>query len=193
MRLAISLAAGACGSLIAWGTSPVPSPAPGARPAAARAAARGEYLVNAMGCHDCHTPKKIGPQGPVRDESRLLAGQPQEDTVTVPARVAPPWTFATNAHMGAWSGPWGISYAINLTPDEDTGLGSWSEETFVKAMRTAKHMGVSRPILPPMPWYSLNALTDADLRAVYAYLRTIPAVKNRVPEPVPPASPPAAR
>lgn len=188
MRLSMRLAAGACGSLIAA------SPASGsARPAATGAAARGEYLVNAMGCNDCHTPKKMTPQGPVPDESRLLAGQPQEDKATVPATLAPPWFGATNAHMGAWSGPWGISYAINLTPDENTGLGSWSEDTFMEAMRTGKHMGVSRPILPPMPWYSLNALTDADLKAVYAYLRTIPAIKNRVPEPVAPASPPVAR
>ena len=88
--------------------------------------------------------------------------------------------------LTAWSGPWGISYAINLTPDENTGIGSWSEETFTKALRTGRHMGVARPILPPMPWENFRNLSDEDLRAVYAYLRTIPPVKNRVPEPTPP-------
>jgi hypothetical protein len=46
-------------------------------------------------------------------------------------------------------------------------------------------MGVSRPILPPMPWQAFRNLGDGDLRAIYTYLRTIPAVKNRVPEPTP--------
>jgi hypothetical protein len=55
-------------------------------------------------------------------------------------------------------------------------------------MRTGKHMGVSRPILPPMPWQQLAAMSDDDLKAVYAYLRTIPPVVNHVPDPVPPAS-----
>jgi len=84
----------------------------------------------------------------------------------------------------------GISYAINLTPDENTGIGSWSEDTFVKAIKTGKHMGVSRPILPPMPWQTINRLTDDDLKAMYAYLRTIPPIKNRVPDPKPPAAAP---
>jgi len=88
--------------------------------------------------------------------------------------------------MTAWAGPWGISYAANLTPDQNTGLGIWTEYMFIKAMRTGKHMGAGRDILPPMPWQNLNKLSDADLRAVYAYLRTVPAVKNRVPDPVPP-------
>ena len=92
-----------------------------------------------------------------------------------------------SADLTAWSGPWGISYAINLTPDENTGIGSWSEDTFVKALKTGRHMGVSRPILPPMPWTAFRNLTDDDLRSIFAYLRTIPPVDNRVPEPVAPA------
>jgi hypothetical protein len=59
-------------------------------------------------------------------------------------------------------------------------------------MRTGRHMGRGRPILPPMPWEMVGKLTDQDLRAVFAYLKTLPAVKNRVPQPLPPAAPPAA-
>jgi hypothetical protein len=73
---------------------------------------------------------------------------------------------------------------VNLTPDENTGLGIWTEEMFVRAMRTGRHMGASRPILPPMPWQSLAGLEDADLQAIYAYLRSLPPIKNRVPEAV---------
>jgi hypothetical protein len=152
---------------------------------------RGKYLVNFGGCNDCHTPLKMGAQGPQPDLARYLSGHPEAAKLPPPPALPPgPW-FAVTAGLTAWSGPWGISYAANLTPDADTGLGIWTEEMFIKTMRTGKHYGVSRPILPPMPWQSLNALTDDDLRAVYAYLRTIPPVRNHVPEPLPPDGRPA--
>ncbi len=146
---------------------------------------RGKYLVNAMGCHDCHTPKKMGPNGPEFDLSRALSGHP-EGSKLPPAPTLPegPWVVTTSWDLTAWSGPWGVSYPFNLTPDENTGLGIWTEEMFVKAMRTGRHMGASRPILPPMPWWTLAALNDEDLTSVYAYLRSLPPIKNRVPEPV---------
>ena len=87
--------------------------------------------------------------------------------------------FATNT---AFSGPWGVSYAFNLTPEQNTGLGIWTEEMFIQTIRTGRHMGVSRPINPPMPWPAYRNATDDDLKAVYAYLRTIKPIKNRVPE-----------
>jgi len=92
--------------------------------------------------------------------------------------------IVTSMELTAWSGPWGVSYAQNLTPDENTGMGIWTEEMFVQALRTGRHMGVSRPILPPMPWEVYRRLSDEDLKSVYAFLRSIPPVKNRVPEPV---------
>jgi hypothetical protein len=94
--------------------------------------------------------------------------------------------IATNPTLTAWSGPWGISFAANLTPDQKTGMGMWTEEMFIKAMRTGKHMGMSRPILPPMPWQNVAAMTDGDLKAVFAYLRSIPPIVNLVPLPIPP-------
>ena len=147
---------------------------------------RGEYLVKFGDCSACHTPKKFGPNGPEDDSSRYLAGHLENQELPAPPDLAEsPW-FAATAGMTAWTGPWGISYAANLTPDENTGMGIWTEEMFIKAMRTGRHYGEARPILPPMPWQSIATLSDEDLKAIYAYLRTIPPVKNRVPDPVPP-------
>jgi mono/diheme cytochrome c family protein len=146
---------------------------------------RGEYLVTIMGCHDCHTPKRIGPQGPEPDFSRMLSGHPEEPTLPPPPTLPPgPWVATASWDLTAWSGPWGISYATNLTPDENTGLGIWNEEMFVRALRTGRHMGTSRPILPPMPWQLYATITDDDIKAMYAYLRSIPPIKNRVPDAV---------
>jgi hypothetical protein len=146
---------------------------------------RGKALVFSIGCNDCHTPKKMGPKGPELDMSRLLSGH-REQLVLPPPPALPegPWRVTTTLELTAWSGPWGVSYAQNLTPDENTGLGIWTEEMFLQALRTGRHMGVSRPIQPPMPWEVYGKLPDEDLKAIYAYLRTIPAIHNRVPEPL---------
>jgi hypothetical protein len=98
----------------------------------------------------------------------------------------PPWMASIDQSFTAFAGPWGVSFAMNLTPDSASGLGDWSQETFMQAIRTGKHMGTGRPILPPMPWASFSNLTDQDLASVYLYLRTIPAVSNKIPAPLPP-------
>jgi mono/diheme cytochrome c family protein len=156
---------------------------------------RGQYLVTVGHCHDCHTPKVEGPGGtPVPDTTRLLSGHPE-------GMPYPTWTPAdlkerhaaalTNPMLTAWAGPWGVSFALNLTPDVATGIGEWSEETFIQAMRTGKHQGQpnGRDILPPMPWFNLKEMTDDDLKALWAYLRSIPPIKNQVPLPEPPSAP----
>lgn len=150
---------------------------------------RGKYLVDFGGCHDCHSPKSFGPDGvPVLDQKRLLSGFPAD--TELPAMIKDALTpgnwvlFAPD--LTAAVGPWGISYAANLTPDDQTGIGLWSEEHFVSAMRTGKHMGQGRPIMPPMPWFAVKGLTDDDLSAVFAYLKSLPPVKNQVPAPLPP-------
>jgi hypothetical protein len=123
--------------------------------------ARGKYLVDAIGCDDCHSPKKMGKNGPEIDPARRLSGHPAGSNLPAPPPVANgPWIATAAWDLTAWSGPWGVSYAFNLTPDENTGLGSWSEETFVQAIRTGRHMGVARPILPPMPWTVYRNLSD---------------------------------
>ena len=148
--------------------------------------ARGNYLVSAIGCSDCHTPKKMGPNGPEPDMTRLLAGHPEGTPLPAPPAAIGPWIASVTWDMTAWSGPWGVSFTANLTPDQNTGLGIWTEDMFVNAIRQGRHMGVSRPILPPMPWQAFRSMTDDDLKAVFAYLRTVPPVHNRVPAPVEP-------
>ena len=154
---------------------------------------RGEYLVNFGGCHDCHSPKVMTPNGPAPDKTRLLSGHPADSPLPpMPAGVVGPapnqWGALINNDLTAWVGPWGVSYTANLTPDKITGLGGWTAEQFIKTMRTGKHLGVGRPLLPPMPWYNLAGLSDADLKAIFAYLRTLKPIKNQVPAPVPPKS-----
>lgn len=146
---------------------------------------RGKYLVWGGGCNDCHTPKKMGSKGPELDTARLLSGAQADAKLPPPPKLPEgPWIAVAAWDLTAWSGPWGISYAINLTPDETTGIGIWTEEMFLKSIKEGRHMGASRPILPPMPWETIRNLSDSDLKAIFAYLRSIPAIKNRVPEAV---------
>jgi Cytochrome c len=143
---------------------------------------RGKYLVETSGCHDCHTPYKNGQP----DMTRILMGHPQEIKVTAPAKLPTPWNMAGSETNTAWTGPWGVSFSTNLTPDRNTGLGLWTEQMFIETIRKGKHGGTGRNILPPMPWPGYAKFTDGDLKAIFAYLKTIPAVANRVPAPVPP-------
>jgi mono/diheme cytochrome c family protein len=146
--------------------------------------ARGKYLVTAMGCHDCHTPAKIGPNGPEPDMSHPLGGHPAGLTVPPPPGPSGPWIGSVTGTFTAWSGPWGVSYTANLTPDKATGLGEWTEQQFVDTIRTGRRQGRGREILPPMPWPAFKNLNDADLKAIFAYLRTVTPIENKVPEPV---------
>ena len=143
---------------------------------------RGEYLVKIMGCNDCHTPWQMGKEGPEPDMSRMLSGHPEQIGALPPAQISAPYLWGAMPTNTAFSGPWGVSYTANLTPDQNTGLGIWTEEMFIKAIRTGRHMGASRPINPPMPWPAYRNASDEDLQSVYAYLRTIKPIVNHVPE-----------
>jgi mono/diheme cytochrome c family protein len=148
---------------------------------------RGRLLIIGGGCHDCHTPKTMTPAGPEADMTRSLSGHRESEVIAAPFKgAAGPWSTHTNDHLTAWSGAWGVSFAANLTPDENTGIGIWTEKMFVDALQQGKHMGTSRTILPPMPWNYYGQLPDEDLKAMYAYLQSIPAVANRVPVPLTP-------
>ncbi|HEX6361742.1 MAG TPA: c-type cytochrome [Albitalea sp.] len=155
--------------------------------------ARGKYLVTVAGCNDCHTPWKMGHKGPEPDMTRMLSGHPEAKDIGAAPRLPGPWQMSAVDTNTAWSGPWGVSFTANLTPDAETGLGKWTQRNFTETIRTGRHMGRGRPILPPMPIPMYKHFTDADLEAIFAYLQSIPAVKNRVPEPLPPATPVAAR
>ena len=171
---AIAIAAGGCQQAQQQAAAPSP-------------VERGKYLVTTMGCNDCHTPWKLGEKGPEPDMTRMLSGHPEGMKLPPAPAVQPPWGPMAALSMTAWSGPWGISYTANLTPDQETGIGAWSEENFIQALRTGKHLGGGRDILPPMPWQWYGRLSDDDLKAIFAYLKAIPPIKNTVPDPVPPA------
>ncbi|HEY5450897.1 MAG TPA: diheme cytochrome c-553 [Polyangia bacterium] len=146
---------------------------------------RGRQLVAIGGCNDCHTPLKFDAEVgmPVPDMSRMLSGHPEgaPDPAGAPAGHD---MAVINATMTSFKLPFGTVYTANLTPDKDTGLGSWTEEMFVRAVRTGRHMGGNgRPILPPMPWPNVGQLSDGDIKAVFAFLQSIPAIRNDVPAP----------
>jgi mono/diheme cytochrome c family protein len=155
-------------------------------PASKDKVARGQYLVTIAGCHDCHTPFKMGAGGPEPDMSRALSGHPAGMTLPPPPKPEGPWITSVAATNTAWAGPWGVSFTANLTPDAETGLGKWTERNFKDTMRTGRRMGRGREILPPMPIPMYKHMNDADLEAIYAYLQSIPAIANPVPEPLPP-------
>ena len=163
------------------------SPAePAAAPAKADAIARGKYLVAFGSCNDCHTPWKLGPKGPEPDMTRALTGHPADVKVSPAPTLEGSWGLAASVTMTAWTGPWGVSFPANLTPDKETGLGDWTEEMFIATMRTGRHQGKGRALLPPMPYFSVAALSDEDIKAVFAYLQSLPPVHNRVPQPIDP-------
>ena len=135
-------------------------------------AARGAQLVSLGGCHDCHTPKL--PDGQF-DMSKALMGHP------VDAPLAPEVVggASTNLHLTAWRGPWGLTLARNLTPDKETGIGSWTMADFKKTMRTGINPK-GEALRPPMPVMNLQNLPDSDLEAIYLHLREQKPIKNPV-------------
>lgn len=147
---------------------------------------RGKFLTTVGACNDCHSPKMMTPEGPMPDTARLLSGHPQSEALDAIPRNGNWILFSPG--LTAFVGPWGISYAANLTPD-DTGTGSWSLEQFKTAIRKGKYKGMegSRALLPPMPWQMYRNFSDEDLQAIFAYLQSIKPVENIVPAPVAPA------
>lgn len=134
---------------------------------------RGRYLVRITGCHDCHSPKV---QGMVPNLDLALSGRP--------ASTQLPSETKTEVHasldLTAWTGPWGYSVASNLTPDPATGIGTrYNEASFIATMRTGKKPN-GTPIMPPMPSDVYQNMTDDDLKAIFAYLRTIKPIRNAV-------------
>ncbi len=148
---------------------------------------RGEMLVNAIGCNDCHSPKKMTEKGPILDPDRLLSGHPANEPIgKYDLETAKSFVLFTPG-LTASIGPWGTTFAANLTPD-DTGIGSWTEAQFFTAIKHGKYKGMEngRSLLPPMPWQTISVLPDEDLKAIFAYLKSIKPVENLVPAPIPP-------
>jgi len=153
----------------------------------------GESLVKNGGCNDCHTPKKMGPNGPEDDLSLLLSGHPaQMPPPDFDAKEAAKKGLIVTQTFTSWTGPWGTTYAVNLTSDA-SGIGGWKEEQFIKALHERKWMGLegTRPLMPPMSMMPATRMNDDELKAIFAYLKTTAPVKNVAPQAVllpPPAS-----
>jgi mono/diheme cytochrome c family protein len=148
----------------------------------------GEHIVKIAGCNDCHTPKKMTPMGPEDDTALFLSGHPEKSPAPeVDRKQMESKGLVVTADFTAWVGPWGISYSANLTPDE-TGTGNWKEEQFIYAIRNSVSKGIagSRPLMPPMSMMPVKLMTDEELKAIFAYLKTIKPIKNSSVQPTPP-------
>jgi mono/diheme cytochrome c family protein len=150
--------------------------------------ARGQYIVTTTGCDDCHSPKQMGAHGPeIIPELRFSGFQKEGKLPPMDVKTVQNGWMLFAPDLTAAVGPWGISYAANLTSDQ-TGIGNWKEENFIRAMREGKAKGLvgNRDLLPPMPWFNFRNMTDEDLKSIFAYLKTTKPVNNAVPQPVPP-------
>lgn len=155
--------------------------------------AHGKYLVDAIGCGDCHTPWRWDEKlhEPVPETKLLFSGSPEG--TKPPVGTANPPEQVDNFFSKTYKGGWGVSFGANITPDKETGIGSWSFADFKRAMHDGKyksqwsHKGDGRPLMPPMPWEDFANLNDRDLHDIYNYLMSVPPVRNKVPEYIPPA------
>ncbi len=149
---------------------------------------KGKYLVEIMGCNDCHSPKRMGPNGPEVIEELRLSGYPaNRPVVNFDSPMIKEGFAMFYPDLTAAAGPWGITFAGNLTPDA-TGIGNWTEEQFKKALTQGKFKGMddTRMLLPPMPWVNYAGMKDEDIHSIFTYLKSIDPVENIVPVPVSP-------
>jgi mono/diheme cytochrome c family protein len=138
----------------------------GAQAADPAAVARGKYLVTLMSCTDCHTPGYFLGKP---DFTRSLGG----------------------SEVGFELPGLGVFYGPNLTPDNETGLGTWTDQQIATAITTGV-VPSGRELAPIMPWRAFGNLTKQDAAAIVAYLRTLPAVSNKVPGPFGPQEKPTS-
>jgi len=148
----------------------------------------GEHLVTIGGCNDCHTPKKMTAMGPADDTTLFLSGHPEKmPAPKVDRKDVESKGLIVTQTFTSWVGPWGISYSANLTPDE-TGLGNWTEEQFIYAIKNSVSKGLpgSRSLVPPMSVITVKLMTVEELKAIFAFLKTIKPIKNSSVQPTPP-------
>lgn len=148
---------------------------------------KGAYLVSVMGCDDCHSNKVMGPRGPELDMANRFGGHLAANKLGPidTSELSKGWVLFAMTQTATF-GPWGISFAANISSSEH-GIGNWTLDQFKVALREGKYKGLkdSRPILPPMPWEGLKNLKEEDLEAIFAYLKSTPPVDNVVPAWVP--------
>lgn len=144
---------------------------------------RGDYLVTTIGCNDCHSPKRMGMQGPEINPELMLSGyQADIPLAQIDKNVLQKGWVLFTGDLNAAVGPWGVSFSANITSDA-TGIGNWPLENFIRAMKQGKFKGIdgSRSLLPPMPWSNYAKMTDNDVKAVYLFLKSTKPVHNIVP------------
>jgi cytochrome c553 len=174
---------------IAGGGAPRPAPVvrpvqkvePGAADAETALRQRGAYLMAAIGCNDCHSAHDQNGQ---ILPGMALAGHPEKAPLPEwdPSMLQRGAVATIAPTLTAFAGPWGVSVAPNLTPDKETGIGNMTADQLVRSWKSGKHWKYDRPVLPPMPVQAFSNLTDEDIRSIYAYLMSMPPVKNRAPE-----------
>ncbi len=127
---------------------------------------RGAYLAHIMDCGGCHNTGAFTPQPNLE-------------------------TPLSGSDIGFEVPGLGVFYPANLTPDKETGLGSWSDDAVITAFTTGVRPD-GRQLAPAMPWMSYGHITAADAAALVAYLRSLPAVSHKVPGPFGPQDKPTA-
>lgn len=149
---------------------------------------QGKALTVENGCIYCHSPKIQSENDLLPDPERLFSGHPEENKLPdIPEGLIGEgkWFGLYTAEFTAWGGPWGVTYASNLTPDKETGIGAWTEENFISILSLGIHSSLTRTIMPPMPWDEISLLSDSQLKAIYRYLQTVKPVRNDVPDSAP--------
>ncbi|HSG32519.1 MAG TPA: c-type cytochrome [Thermodesulfobacteriota bacterium] len=146
---------------------------------------KGKQLVSEGNCSYCHTPLKEVNGEDVEDLDRYLSGHPESKPVPklpdFPVDSDQWLEFLTKLDSTVWAGGWGVTLSANITPDKETGIGNWTEEMFIETMRKGRHKGFGRNLQPPMPWQDYGKLSDEQLQSIFAYLRSIRPIKNKVP------------
>jgi cytochrome c553 len=184
----LTIAVSGCLNKQQQATKAIPAQTSQQQPSGEQLVKNGEYLVTISGCHDCHSPKEMGPNGPSIIAATMLSGYPADRPVMKYNLPMLKEGFSLfNPDLTSAAGPWGISFAANLTSDQ-TGIGNWTEENFKRALKEGKYKGLpgSRTLLPPMPWQNFANIKDEDVSAIFAFLKSTKPVSNVVPQPVAP-------
>ena len=153
---------------------------------------RGKRLVELGGCSQCHTPKIRTTLGYKPDKDLFLSGYPSDEPLPdlpyaeIIAGEAENKFYTTDATI--WVGRWGVSFAPNLTPDPETGIGNLTEEGFIEIFRGNKHFAEGAEVVSPMPVNVYSQLNFFELRSIFIYLQTIEPISNEVPARIPPES-----
>jgi mono/diheme cytochrome c family protein len=130
--------------------------------------ARGEYLIELLGCGSCHT-------------DGALLGEPEMERSLAGSRIGIAYTNPLEHRYP------GVVYSPNITPDDRTGIGTWTDTQIIDAIRAGQGRHGSRRILT-MPWQAYAMISDSDIYAIVSYLRSIEPVHHRVPDDVPPGT-----